>query len=177
MAEPTNDDAARALERLSSPDAPTPQPKPRIVPTAKSPSGRPAAPSAKTAKAPAPMAKAPAPTRKPAPVAPPPSLQQALAESRLKPCGPKASPRCKPRTVPRGLGLKQTLIPILLTIGVILISLAIVHFAWKSDDNPVMDLPVWIIIALLAAGSLSWAVAGVNMLSVRRTLASRGENP
>ncbi len=160
MADPTNDDAAKALDRLTSPDAPRPQPKPRIIPTAKVPITRSAA------------GKARAP--KPVAVAPQPNLQQALAEARKSSSSVRTATKSGSRL--GGLWLKQTLIPALLTIGLILISLAIVHFAWKSDDNPVVELPRSIVLALLGAGVVCWGLAGANMLSVRRALALSGKS-
>ena len=182
MAEPTNDDAAKALERLTNPQAPTPQPKPRPAPTAKpqptkpqpfkpQPAGKPGA--AKTVRPAAPAAKAPTkPVKKPEPPPPPVDLQQALAGTRAA-VGLRTAPRAKSDPVAFQLALKRTAIPILLTLGFILIALGIVHYVWKSDDNPVLELPTSIVIGLLSGGVVLWGLAVLNMLSVRRTLAAR----
>jgi len=181
MAEPTNDDAAKALERLTNPQAPTPQPKPRPAPVAKPQPTRPqpfktqpvVKGSSKNAARPAaPAAKAAAAEKK-QPAAPPPvDLQTALSGTRHT-AGLRLAPRAKSDPAVLQLALKRTAIPVLLTLGFILTSLGVVHFAWKSDDNPVLELPNHIVIGLFAAGVVLWGLAVLNMLSVRRTLAAR----
>jgi hypothetical protein len=188
MAEPTNEDAAKALERLSNPQAPTPQPKPRPSPAAKPQPTKPqpfkpqpaaAKPgAAKSARPKAPSAKAPSPAKKPTPApapALPVNLQEALAGTRHAAPGLRTAPRSKSDPVAFQLALKRTAIPVLLTLGFILVSLGVVHFAWKSDDNPVLELPTGIVIGLFTAGAVLWALAALNMVSVRRTLATGRE--
>jgi len=186
MAEPTNEDAAKALERLSNPQAPTPQPKPRPSPAAKPQPTKPqpfkpqpaaAKPgAAKSARPAAPSAKAPSPVKKPTPApALPVNLQEALAGTRHAAPGLRTAPRSKSDPVAFQLALKRTAIPVLLTLGFILVSLGVVHFAWKSDDNPVLELPTGIVIGLFTAGAVLWALAALNMVSVRRTLATPRE--
>ncbi len=184
MAEPTNEDAAKALERLTNPQAPTPQPKPRPAPTAKPQATKPQpfkpqpaakagaakASAAKAARPAGPPAKAPVVAKKAAPA--PVDLQQALAGAHAAP-GLRTAPRAKSDPVAFGLALKRTVIPVLLTLGFVLISLGVVHYAWKSDDNPVLELPTGVVIGMLAAGAVLWGLAALNMASVRRTLAAR----
>jgi hypothetical protein len=185
--EPTNEDAAKALERLTNPQAPTPQPKPRSAPAAKpqptkpqpfkpqpvAKAGAAKAGAAKTTRPTAPAPKAPTkPVKKPEPPPPPLDLQQALAGTRAA-VGLRTAPRAKSDPVAFQLALKRTAIPILLTLGFVLIALVIVHYVWKSDDNPVLELPTGIVIGLLAGGVVLWGLALLNMLSVRRTLAAR----
>jgi hypothetical protein len=178
MAEPTNDDAAKALERLANPQAPTPQPRPRSASTVKPQPTKPqpfkpqAAGAPKTARPAAPAARAPALAKKAQPATPPVDLQQALAGTHAAP-GLRSRARPKSDPVAFQLNLKRTAIPVLLTLGFILIALGTVHFAWKSDDNPVLELPNGIVIGMFAAGAVLWGLALLNMLSVRRTLAAR----
>jgi hypothetical protein len=178
MAEPSKDDAAKALERLTSPNAPTPQPKPRVAPITKPQPipkpVRPGAPGASRPPAPAvkaTSAKAPAVRKTPAP--PPVDLQQALAGSHTAAPGLRSTRRPKSDPGALQLTLKRTAIPVLLTLGFILVSLAVVHYAWRSDDNPVLELPTGIVIGLMAGGVVLWGLAGLNMVSVRRGLAAR----
>jgi len=178
MAEPTNDDAAKALERLTSPQGPTPQPKPRVAavvkPQVKPQVARPTAPSARPSSPAtrAPVAKTPVAKKAPAP--PPMDVGQALAGTSSK-LGMRAAKRQKSDPAPFQLALKRTVIPVLLTMGFILVSLAVVHYAWRSDDNPVLELPTAVIIGMMAGALVLWALAALNMVSVRRTLAARSQ--
>ena len=182
MAEPTNDDAAKALEKLTNPHAPTPQPKPRPAPTAKPQPTKPQpfkpqpvakAGPAKTARPAAPAHASTKTVKKSEPAPPAVDLQHALAGARTAAPGLRTARRAKSDPVAFQLALKRTAIPILLTLGFILIALGIVHYAWNSDDNPVLELPKGIVIGLLAGGVVLWVLAVLNMLSVRRAFAAR----
>ena len=182
MTEPSNEDAAKALERLTNPQAPTPQPKPRPAPTAKPQPTKPqpfkpqaGGGTGKAARPAAPVAKVPAkPAKKPSPAPPPPvDLQAALAGSRHTAPGLRTAPRAKSDPAAFQLAIKRTAIPVLLTLGLILLALGVVHFAWNSDDNPVLELPTAVVVALFAVGAVLWGLAALNMISVRRTLAAR----
>jgi len=164
MADPTNDEAARALERLASTQAgaPTPQPNPRAgAPTPRPATPRPAAPGAGRSAAPATSAK---PARPQAPAAQ--DLQRSLAAAATSRAPSSPKPVAKPRA--SGNTFRRTLIPILLTSGFILIALATVHYAWRSIDNPVVDLSTPIVLCMFATGAVAWALAAANMLAVRR---------
>ena len=69
-----------------------------------------------------------------------------------------------------GVGLRRTLIPILLTGGVLLSALASIHFLWNSVDNPLIDLPGGVAFGLYGAALICWLLAAVNMAAVRRQI-------
>lgn len=159
MSDTEKDEAARALERLMSGQsaAPTPQPKPRAAPT---PQVRVNPAVAKPAPKPAQKVARPA-----APSSPPQqSLAQAMAAQR-----PAVSKKAKSREKP-GMNLRRTLIPVLLTGGFLLLALATVRFAWNSIDNPMLDLPRGVLIAMVSLGVVCWLLAAANMFAVRRAL-------
>lgn len=164
MPDPDKDDVARALERLTSGpgSAPTPQPRPRAAPT---PQVRVSPSVAKTtAQKPAQKALRPAGPN----AAPDQLLSAPISAARPKETEPKAR-----RPAP-GMGLRRTLIPILLTGGFLLIALAVVRFAWNSIDNPILDLPRWVVIAMVSLGAVCWLLAGANMFAVHRSLQRAG---
>lgn len=68
---------------------------------------------------------------------------------------------------------RQTLIPILLTAGFIMVGLGVLHFVWNSENNPLTDLPGWLLAVLFAFGALLWVLAIANMLSVKSALEAR----
>ena len=68
------------------------------------------------------------------------------------------------------MALRRTLIPILLTGGFLLFALALARFAWNSIDNPMLDLPRGILIAMVSLGVVCWLLAAANMFAVRRAL-------
>ena len=169
MPDPDKDDVARALERMASgqSDAPTPQPKPRVGTPPKVrvnpavPHSQAQKPVQKIARPAAPGAASPARAAAPASVAR--SLQESLKGAKVI----TTARRVPPRTAP-AMGLRRTLIPILLTGGAILMALATVRYAWNSIDNPTLDLPRGIVIAMVALGLVCWLLAAANMLAVRR---------
>lgn len=167
MADRENEEAARALERLSAPQTsgPTPQPKPRAA--AASSAAKPARPAAPRPSAPVARPDAPARPR----AAEAQDLQHALAAAAANPSA-SGTARAKPpgANARTALAFRRTVIPILLTLGFILVALALTHYAWKSDDNPVIELSTPIVLAMLATGLLAWLLAAANMLSVRRAL-------
>ena len=70
------------------------------------------------------------------------------------------------------LNFRQTVIPILLTCGVMLLVMASLKFV-VNPDSPLAALPGWmpVVLVVIAAGLL--AVAVLNMLQVRQQLAGR----
>lgn len=64
---------------------------------------------------------------------------------------------------------RRSIIPILLTCGVLTIIFGTLKFA-LGPDSPLADLPVWLPIALFITGALLLALAVFNMLSVRQSL-------
>ena len=80
----------------------------------------------------------------------------------------------KAKRVPTGASLKfrRTVIPILLTGGLIMAVLGIVHFAWTGENNPMGGLPVWLVGVLFAFALLLWVLAGANMMAVKQMMQS-----
>jgi hypothetical protein len=78
-------------------------------------------------------------------------------------------PRPKRELVSRTVGYKQTLIPILLTEGVLLPGMGAYLFA-LGDESPLAG-HLWIPLSLLAIGAVLLFFAAVTMLQVRNQLA------
>lgn len=79
-------------------------------------------------------------------------------------------PRAPRKLLSRSLFFKQTMIPILLTVGVILAGLG----GWlmsMGEDSPLANA-IWIPIALLAFGGLMLVFAVITMLQVKAQLDS-----
>jgi hypothetical protein len=77
-------------------------------------------------------------------------------------------PQAKREPLARTLGFKQTLIPILLTMGIMLAGIAAWSFA-LGDESPVAAKS-WITVAVLAIGALMLVLAVITMLQVRNQL-------
>ena len=45
----------------------------------------------------------------------------------------------------QSIGFRQTLIPILLTGGFIMVVLGLLHFLWSGEGNPLAELPMWLL--------------------------------
>ena len=73
----------------------------------------------------------------------------------------------------QSLRFRQTVIPILLTAGLIMNGLATLHFVWRSDNNPMGGLPIWLLIVLFIFGLAIWGMAVMNMLAVKQELDAR----
>jgi hypothetical protein len=67
------------------------------------------------------------------------------------------------------LEFRQTLIPILLTTGVLAIAFGVAPFA-LGPDSIAAHLPRWVTPTLIAIGAVQLALAGANMASVRSML-------
>src|SRR5579884_4119663 len=74
------------------------------------------------------------------------------------------------------LTLRRTVIPILLTCGVILLVLGTMPF-FLSTDNPLSALPRWISLALWGTGLFLLALAVVNMLAVKQMTEAARQAP
>jgi hypothetical protein len=88
--------------------------------------------------------------------------------------GPKPAPPPRPRKTPvfKTLGFRRTVIPVLLTTG--LMMLAMFAARWFVDEEaPLALLPAWTGILLLLTGVLLVALAVANMMLVRAELAKR----
>jgi hypothetical protein len=172
MSDTDKDETARALERLTSgpSSGPTPQPRPRTAPTPQvrvNPAvARPAAQKPPAQKPVQKVARPAAPSS-----APDQSLAAAVARAR------HATPKQKTQHAAPGLALRRTLIPVLLTGGFLLIGLAIIRFAWSSIDNPMLDLPRSVVIAMISLGVVCWVLAALNMFLVDRSLRKTQQEP
>jgi hypothetical protein len=69
----------------------------------------------------------------------------------------------------KNLEFRRTLIPILLTCGVMMLAFAGLRFV-TGPDSMLSNLPIWIPIALVSAGFILLALAVVNMLGVKAQL-------
>jgi hypothetical protein len=94
------------------------------------------------------------------------------------------APRRKPTTTAdarakaarhKRIEFRRTLIPILLTCGVLSIAFAVVPLAMGTDSVAV-TLPGWITPTLLATGAVLLVLAGLNMAGVRAMLAADGRS-
>lgn len=90
---------------------------------------------------------------------------------------PQYAPRPKRQAFGQSIHFRQTLIPILLTAGFIMISLGALHFTWSSENNPMTDLPGWFLGVLFGFGALLWVLAVANMLSVKSALQAQARRP
>lgn len=198
MPNPSNDDAARRLERLSGGAGPspssqpvqrprTPQPVPQrpaqpVVPAPQpQPAGAVPKPARPVVRPAAPPVRPAAPTA-PQPKATPhkaPDLAIADDDSVIVPAPDASVFLHKPDYAPRrvksaraGVSLKfrQTFIPILLTGGFILIVLAALHFLWVADNDPMAGIPMWMVGIMIALGLGLWGLAAMNMMAVRQIL-------
>lgn len=186
----TSRPAAPQPSRPAAPASAAPTPKPAARPVAPAPAGkatpRPAAPSA------SPIARPAAPTAGQRPAAP---TQRAASQQAV----PQAEPQivdddavivpapdasvffhkpdyaAKPKRQAFGQSIRfrQTFIPILLTGGFIMIVLALLHFAWTGESNPLSELPTWLLAVLVLFGLILWALAAANMMSVKSALAAQ----
>lgn len=88
---------------------------------------------------------------------------------------PQHSPYVRPR-LPRAqsLGMRQTLIPILLTLGTCLIICGAAKFV-VSEDSGYYDVSIWYPIAFFVIGAGLIGIAVMNMLQIRATLAEQAQ--
>lgn len=90
---------------------------------------------------------------------------------------PTATRRKGPRPpIYATLGFKQTVIPILLTLGICLPIIALLCFTWSDSVLGILggEAP-YIPITFLIVGIAMLAFAILNMIQVKRQLAARGE--
>ena len=79
------------------------------------------------------------------------------------------------RTAPRpGLTLRRTLIPVLLTCGVILLVLGALP-RFLSSENPLSQMPYWLSFVLWGAGAFVLVMAAINMLAVKHLLEAQAQ--
>jgi len=73
----------------------------------------------------------------------------------------------------RSIGVRRTIIPILLTLGVMLVAASTLRY-FVSEDAPLYAMPRWSCIVGYVLGGLLLIVAGLNILQVRSELARIG---
>lgn len=83
---------------------------------------------------------------------------------------PQYEPKVKRQAFGQTINFKRTLIPILLTSGLIMVALGALHFIWSGENNPLVDLPGWLLGVLFVFGFALWALAVANMLSVKSAI-------
>ncbi len=98
--------------------------------------------------------------------APPPSVFAA----KPKP----ATPHAHRAAVLHTLGFKRTMVPILLTGGVLLPLFGALKFL-RGDNSPFSGLPTWVMVLLLIAGAILLAFGVMNMLQIRQQLDDAGK--
>ena len=76
------------------------------------------------------------------------------------------------RAPARRLSLRRTLIPILLTAGLILFALGLLRFLW-TENNPLAGLQPWLVAIMFAFALVLWGLAAVNMLAVKHQLQTK----
>lgn len=72
---------------------------------------------------------------------------------------------------------RRTVIPILLTAGLVMNGLGALHFLWNNENNPMGGLPVWLLIVLFFFGLATWGLAVANMLVVKQLLDPQKKAP
>jgi protein-S-isoprenylcysteine O-methyltransferase Ste14 len=72
--------------------------------------------------------------------------------------------------------MRQTIVPILLTVGTILALAGVLKFS-VSEDSPMYALPSWIGFTLIGLGAALLLVAIVNMAMLRSQLTQPGGEP
>lgn len=92
-----------------------------------------------------------------------------LAPERLATASRYDPSKPKPRDPSRGLFFRRTMIPILLTCGVILPALSALWFA-TEDDHVVRGTGVWLPVTFIVLGAIFLLLAVVNMAQVRHLL-------
>ena len=70
----------------------------------------------------------------------------------------------------RSIGVRRTIIPVLLTLGVMLLAASTVRY-FVSEDAPLSALPPWASIVGYVIGAMLLMVAALNILQVRSELA------
>lgn len=91
--------------------------------------------------------------------------------------GALAPPVVEPKRTGRSLAFRQTIIPPLLTGGVMLLILGILPFVTPADSPfGAMRSRAWIAFFFMAVGVLLLIVAGFNMMAVKQQLAEKQTN-
>lgn len=179
--------AAPAAPKTAQPAAAAPKPVARpAAPAAARPAPpRPAAPPANVAANP--VVRPAAPSRPAAPpvaaTEPAPAPDSAIVDDDavIVPAPdasvffhkPTSTTKARKPAFGQSVNFRQTLIPILLTGGFIMVVLGLLHFLWTGENNPLADLPGWLLTVVFLFGLVLWALAAANMLSVKSALAQQ----
>jgi hypothetical protein len=85
------------------------------------------------------------------------------------------APHIRPH-IPRfqSLGMRQTIVPILLTVGTILCIAGVVKLL-VGEDSPLHEYGNWLAIVFFAAGGATLALGLLNMLQLRSIIRKRDE--
>jgi hypothetical protein len=86
-----------------------------------------------------------------------------------------ASATTRPPAFGQSIGFRRTTIPILLTAGLIVIGLGVMHFASSSENNPMGGLPIWLTALLFLLGLILWGLAVANMMTVKHLMQAQEE--
>ena len=78
----------------------------------------------------------------------------------------------KPRDAARGVFFRRTMIPMLLTCGLMLPALAALWFA-TEDDHVVRGTGIWLPVTFIVLGAIFLLLAVVNMAQVKHMMGSR----
>ena len=84
------------------------------------------------------------------------------------------APRPRSSAIYQTIEFRRTMIPVLLTTGLIMIVFAIAKFS-MSEDSPLGALPAWLPVVLLGTGAVIFILAVFNMLSVKSAIAADGK--
>ncbi len=186
MAESDHDDLTEALARLSGGDAAADVPRPAVRPP--TPSAPPAAGVARPARPERPAVPTARPMAPPNLTPPDAVAADAAANavvddddavnipapdaSVFAPRKPAASAGARAAVARRKqVTFRQTLIPVLLTTGVLAIAFGLARVA-LGPDSPAAAFPAWATPTFVVAGAVLLALAVLNMLSVRSMLAA-----
>jgi len=178
MSQQSDDDLARALEGLGGTSPKRPAAKvPQAPAKAPQPVARPPQPAAKPMQMPRSTVRhaggtSSVPTPRAARAATPLDAPAAMASSL------EAKPAEKQVTKTSNAGaspFRRTMIPILLTLGFILVALCAVRFVWKSDDNPMLGVSPIEAAVFGGFGIVVWALAALLMSGVARQLRALAE--
>jgi hypothetical protein len=98
-------------------------------------------------------------------VPPPPMESLAVIEH--------AAPRRRPHMpLVKSINTRRTVVPIFLTVGFFFILGGVLKF-FVGEDSPMHDFPNWVPAVLIVLGLASWAIAVLNMLSIRTKMAEQ----
>lgn len=148
----SNDDVAAALAAMGT-ATPSPQPSP----------------------APTPLPPTPRPNPKPQPASPFPAIPNRQTGSGQPAQIPQnlAQKVVLAQRAPAGSGLIETLLPTVITLGVLLIGTAAAS-RMLGDTWAIAALPRWVVVLILVTGLILLMIAALNIALTRRTVGETG---